>query len=71
MPQAYRLLTNAASLSDFKINHRRGRPAPELHGDGRLEVEVETEALEPERQFVAFDASHLDQLVRKIAALGL
>jgi hypothetical protein len=42
-----------------------------LYEDGRLAVEVETEALEPERQFVAFDASHLDQLVRKIAALGL
>jgi hypothetical protein len=42
-----------------------------LYEDGRLAVEVETEALEPEKQFVAFDASHLDQLVRKIAALGL
>ena len=42
-----------------------------LYEDGRLAVEIETEALEPERQFVAFDASHLDQLVRKIAALGL
>ena len=42
-----------------------------LYEDGRLAVEVETEALEPERQFVAFDSSHLDQLVRKIAALGL
>jgi hypothetical protein len=42
-----------------------------LYEDGRLAVEIETEALEPERQFVAFEASHLDQLVRKIAALGL
>jgi hypothetical protein len=42
-----------------------------LYEDGRLAVEVEAEAREPERQFVAFDASHLDQLVRKIAALGL
>ncbi len=42
-----------------------------LYEDGRLAVEIETEALEPERQFVAFDSSHLDQLVRKIAALGL
>jgi hypothetical protein len=42
-----------------------------LYEDGRLAVEIETEALEPERQFVAFDALHLDQLVRKIAALGL
>jgi hypothetical protein len=42
-----------------------------LYEDGRLAVEIETEALELERQFVAFDASHLDQLVRKIAALGL
>jgi hypothetical protein len=39
--------------------------------DGRLQVEVETEALEPERQSVAFEASYLDQLVRKIAAIGL
>ena len=41
-----------------------------LHEDGRLEVEVETEALEPERRFVAFEASHLDQLVQKIASLS-
>ena len=39
--------------------------------DGRLECEIETEALEPERQFVAFEARYLDQLVRKIAAIGL
>ncbi len=38
--------------------------------DGRLFVEVETEALEPERQAVVFEASYLDQLVRKIAAVG-
>lgn len=43
----------------------------ELHGNGRLECEVETEALEPEKLFVVFEASHLDQLIRKIAALGL
>lgn len=42
-----------------------------LDESGRLSVEVETEALEPDRQFVAFEGSHLDQLVRKIAALGL
>jgi hypothetical protein len=42
----------------------------ELHRDGRLEVEVETEALEPERVFVPFEAAYLDQLVRKVAALG-
>lgn len=42
-----------------------------LHEDGRLECEVETEALEPERRFVAFEAAHLDQLVRKLAALSL
>ena len=39
--------------------------------DGRLQVEVETEALEPERQFVDFEATYLDQLARKIAAIGL
>ena len=42
-----------------------------LLSDGRLQVEVETEALEPERQSVAFEATYLDQLVRKIAAIGL
>jgi hypothetical protein len=42
-----------------------------LLADGRLQVEVETEALEPERQFVAFEGQYLDQLVRRIAAIGL
>jgi hypothetical protein len=42
-----------------------------LDESGRLSVEVETDALEPDRQFVAFEGSHLDQLVRKITALGL
>lgn len=42
-----------------------------LLADGRLLVEVETEALEPERQSVAFEAAYLDQFVRKIAAVGL
>jgi hypothetical protein len=42
----------------------------ELHADGRLECEVETEALEPERRFVQFDSSHLDQLVHKLASLS-
>jgi hypothetical protein len=42
----------------------------ELHADGRLECEVETEALEPERRFVAFEGSHLDQLVHKLASLS-
>jgi hypothetical protein len=41
-----------------------------LHEDGRLDCEVETEALEPERRFVQFEASHLDQLVRKLASLS-
>lgn len=43
----------------------------ELHEDGRLECEVETEALEPEKLFVVFDTSHLEQLIRRITALGL
>ena len=42
-----------------------------LLADGRLQVEVETEALEPEKQSVAFESAYLDQLVRKIAAIGL
>lgn len=41
----------------------------ELHEDGRLECQIETEALEPETQFVAFESQYLDQLVRKIAVL--
>ena len=45
--------------------------ALKLHPDGRLECVVETEALEPELHFVAFEAGYLDQLVRKIAAIGL
>jgi hypothetical protein len=43
----------------------------ELHADGRLECEIEIEAPEPETQFVVFEAAYLDQLVRKIAAIGL
>jgi hypothetical protein len=41
-----------------------------LHPDGRLECEVETEALEPERQFVALEPRHLDQLARQLPALA-
>ena len=39
-----------------------------LHPDGRLECEVETEALEPERQFVALEPRHLEQIVRQLPA---
>jgi hypothetical protein len=39
-----------------------------LHPDGRLECEVETEALEPERQFVALEPRHLEQIVRQLLA---
>lgn len=41
-----------------------------LHPDGRLECEVETEALEPERQFVGLEARHLEQIVRQLPALA-
>jgi hypothetical protein len=41
-----------------------------LHPDGRLECEVETEALEPERQFVSLESQHLEQLVRQLPALA-
>jgi hypothetical protein len=41
-----------------------------LHPDGRLECEVETEALEPERQFVTLEPRHLEQLVRQLPALA-
>ncbi|HWS87980.1 MAG TPA: hypothetical protein VN282_13505 [Pyrinomonadaceae bacterium] len=61
-----RRLTNPTVLLGTKLARVVG-----LHQDGRLECEIETEALEPERQFVAFEASYLDQLVRKIAAIGL
>jgi hypothetical protein len=61
-----RRLTNPAVMLGTKLAR-----VVELHPDGRLECEVETEALEPETQFVAFEAQYLDQLVRKIAAIGL
>jgi hypothetical protein len=41
-----------------------------LHPDGRLECEVETEALEPERQFVTLEPRHLEQIVRQFPALA-
>jgi hypothetical protein len=41
-----------------------------LHPDGRLECEVETEALEPERQFVTLEPRHLEQIVRQLPALA-
>lgn len=41
-----------------------------LHPDGRLECELETEALEPERQFVALEPRHLEQLARQLPALA-
>lgn len=41
-----------------------------LHPDGRLECEVETEALEPERQFVTLEPRHLERLVRQLPALA-
>jgi hypothetical protein len=61
-----RRLTNPTVMLGTKLAR-----VVELHADGRLECEIETEALEPERQFVAFEATYLDQLVRKIAAIGL
>ena len=42
----------------------------ELHADGLLEVETETEALEPERQFVPLTASDLDRLLPGFAGQG-
>lgn len=61
-----RRLTNPAVMLGTKLAR-----VVELHPDGRLECEVETEALEPETQFVAFEAQYLDQLVRKLAAQGV
>lgn len=61
-----RRLTNPTVMLGTKLGRVVG-----LLPDGRLMVEVETEALEPERQAVAFEATYLDQLVRKIAAIGL
>jgi hypothetical protein len=42
----------------------------ELHEDGSLEVEVETGAAEPERQFVPLQAAHLDRFLLTFAARG-
>lgn len=42
----------------------------ELHPDGSLEVETQTEALEPERQLLPFEAAHLDRFLLKFAAQG-
>ena len=42
----------------------------ELHADGRLEVETETEGRGPQRHFVPFHASHLERFLLKYAALG-
>lgn len=41
-----------------------------LHPDGRLECEVETEALEPERQLLPLAPQHLEQIVRQLPALA-
>ena len=42
----------------------------ELHPDGRLECSLHASAGEEEQRIVAFDASHLDQLLLKFAAQG-
>jgi hypothetical protein len=42
-----------------------------LHEDGRLECEVEAEGSKNAQVFVAFEATYLDQLLRRITALGL
>ena len=42
----------------------------ELHRDGRLECSLHASAGEQEQQFVAFESSHLDQLLLKFAAQG-
>jgi hypothetical protein len=42
----------------------------ELHPDGRLECSLHASAGEAEETFVAFEASHLDQLLLKFAAQG-
>ena|ERR1051325_6803647 len=41
-----------------------------LHEDGRLECVVEGEGSKNEQIFVAFEPAHLDQLLRRITALG-
>jgi hypothetical protein len=42
-----------------------------LHADGRLECSLSGVEGEGAQQFVAFERDHLDQLVRKFAAIGL
>ena len=49
----------------------RTAQAVRLHPDGRLECSLVAGAGEPEQTFVAFEPQHLDQLIRKIGALGL
>jgi hypothetical protein len=45
--------------------------AVRLHADGRLDCWIRASAGEEEKTFVAFEASYLDQLIRKSAAIGL
>ena len=45
--------------------------AVRLHPDGRLECSLVASAGEGEQTFVAFEGQYLDQLVRKIGAIGL
>jgi hypothetical protein len=42
-----------------------------LHPDGRLECTLHGEGGESGQQFVVFEEKYLDQLTRRIAAIGL
>lgn len=42
-----------------------------LHPDGRLECSMHGEGGAEAQQFVAFEAQYLDQLLKRIAAIGL
>lgn len=41
-----------------------------LHPDGRLECEVDGAGSQNEKTFVVFDSKYLEQLLRRITALG-
>lgn len=45
--------------------------AVRLYPDGRLECSIHAAAGEEEQTFVAFEGQYLDQLIRKISALGI
>ncbi len=61
-----------AKLSNPKIRlGTKSATVVALHDDARLEVMVETESGADERQYVEFNATYLDMLLKKFAADGV